>query len=333
MELLLASKDAELQALKSCRDRESGSKPPRCLEEASDSKAEMDGLCHGLMHDCYDPQPKGDVNHIKFSFGNVVPQDGERRSVAGVYLMSSWPHGVAVIINNERFQKQKDREGTHIDEKNLIQTLRYLGYIVEVYRNCTARNILDIMEEYRLKDHSSYDSFICCILSHGKQGQIFGSDSFLVPLDDITRKLDGDKCPTLASKPKMFFLQACRGVMKDSGVSTVEADDDEMEEEEKVFSSSGAPRVATDSDITIPRAEDFYFGYATASGHVAWRDLDNGSWYVSELCRSLASYARFAGLNDIMTITNNRVSTVYANAGYKQSTEVTSRLRKDVFFF
>lgn len=245
--------------------------------------------------------------------------------------MASWPHGVAVIINNETFQKQRDREGTQIDEKNLVQILRYLGYRVDVYQNCNAQNILDIMEEYRMQDHWSYDSFICCILSHGKMGQIYGSDSLMVPLDDIANKLNGDNCKSLASKPKMFFMQACRGTMKDKGVN-VEADDDAMEDEQRVLSPSGV-RVMTDDDSKIPSAKDFYFGYATASGHVAWRDLDNGSWYISELCRSLASYARFASLSDMMTITNRRVGSVYANLEYKQSTEATTRLGNDVFFF
>jgi hypothetical protein len=244
--------------------------------------------------------------------------------------MSSWPHGLAVIINNERFQRQRDREGTEIDEKNLVQVLRYLGYSVDVYQNCDAQSILNIMDDYRTRDHWNSDSFICCILSHGRMGQIYGSDSLMVSLDDITNKLNGDNCKSLASKPKMFFLQACRGTLKDKGVN-VEADDDEFEES-RVLSQSGV-RVMSDDDSKIPSAKDFYFGYATTSGHVAWRDLDNGSWYISELCRNLASYARFASLNDMMTITNRRVGTVYANSDFKQSTEATTRLGSDVFFF
>lgn len=279
----------------------------------------------------YEPQPKEAMSDIKFSFGTVAAQGGEKRSIAGSYSMPSWPHGVAVIINNETFQRQRDREGTQIDEKNLVQVLRYMGYGVEVYQNCDAQTILDIMDQYRIRDHSNHDSFICCILSHGKMGQIYGSDSIMIPLDDITNKLNGDNCKSLAAKPKLFFMQACRGTLKDKGVN-VEADDDEMEEEQQVLSQSGV-RIATDSDTKIPSALDFYFGYATASGHVAWRDLDNGSWYISELCRSLASYSRFASLTDMMTITNQKVGSVYANLEYKQSTEATTRLGRDVFFF
>ena len=121
--------------------------------------------------------------------------------------MKCWPHGVAVVINNEVFRKQRDREGTQVDEKNLVQVLRRLGYMVEVHRDCNAQKIVDILEENRQRDHYSYDSFICCILSHGKLGHIYGSDSVAIPLDEVTAMLNGDNCKSLAKKPKMFFLQ------------------------------------------------------------------------------------------------------------------------------
>ena len=302
---------------------------PNFFEEASSNRTETDGWGSKKKFHQYPPLSKEQVASIKLSFGSVSTQSGEKRSIAGAYGMTQWPHGVAIIINNEKFQRQSDREGTGIDEKNLVQTLRYLGYMVEVHNDCDAKTISDIMEGTRKRDHGSYDSFICCILSHGKMGQIFGSDSVVVSLDEITNKLSGDNCKSLANKPKMFFMQACRGTMKDRGVA---ADGDEMEEETKILSSTGV-RVATDSDTKIPSANDFYFSFATASGHVAWRDLDNGSWYVSELCRSLTSYARFASLNDIMTITNKRVGSVYDNEGYKQSTEIVARIQNDIFFF
>lgn len=301
------------------------------FEEASSKRVMSDGGGGSKKVQQYPPLPREKVVSIKLSFGNVSAQSGEKRSIAGTYGMTQWPHGVAVIINNQTFRRHSDREGTQVDEKNLVQTLRYLGYKVEVYSNCDAQTICDIMEENRRRDHSSYDSFVCCILSHGKMGQIYGSDSIMVSLDEITSKLSGDSCKSLANKPKMFFMQACRGTLKDKGVQ-VAADDDEMEEEPKILSPTGV-RVASDSDTKIPSASDFYFSFATASGHVAWRDLDNGSWYVSELCRSLASYARFASLNDIMTITNKRVGEVYDNVGYKQSTEIVARIQNDIFFF
>ena len=101
----------------------------------------------------------------------------KKQSILGKYDMDKWPHGIGLIINNETFIKQPTQEdtnedqpnldqrvGTKIDEQNLIQTFRYLGYIVEVHRNCEAIKITEIFEEIRQRDHDNYDSFICCIL-------------------------------------------------------------------------------------------------------------------------------------------------------------------------
>ena len=241
--------------------------------------------------------PKQNIKHIKFSFGDVTPVEGKKNiSIAtGAYEMSRWPHGVAVIINNEKFSKRSRREGTDIDEKNLAQVLHYLGYEVEVHKNCSAKDIMDIVEENGKRDHSKYDSFICCILSHGSNGAgILGTDSH-VSLRNISEKLNEQNCKSLAEKPKIFFLQC-------------ECDTVEL--------SSG----------------NFYYSFASAMGHRAWRDLDKGAWYITELCRALATHARYASLNDMMDVVNAEVKK-YENEGYRQVTKVDKRTNEDIFFF
>jgi len=56
-------------------------------------------------------------------------------------------------------------------------------------------------------DHSDYDCFVCCILTHGKSDDVLYAkdDTFLI--EDITRPFGADKCPSLAGKPKLFFVQ------------------------------------------------------------------------------------------------------------------------------
>ena len=261
---------------------------------------------------------------IRFSFGLVHPKGGEKIGaiVAEEYDMKSFPHGVALIINNEVFAKQEDREGTSIDERNLTHAFRFLGYKVEVHRNLNSKEMLAIMDEMGRRNHTHCDSFVCCILSHGKEGHVFGTDSVTVPLDTLTKKVDANNCPTLGGKPKLFFLQACRGKMKEKSVST---------EPVKVATDSRI-RVATDSDTEIPATADFFFSYATSLGFVAWRDIDNGSWYIAELCRALCELSTHASLSDIITQVCHEVSRSYEISGYRMSPEVTHRLQKNVFF-
>lgn len=285
-----------------------------------DNKVMSDG--GGLKFECFEPHNHDKKTNLDLSFGSLKPKAGKKQSGFEGYEMKRFPHGLCLIINNEEFARQSDREGTALDERNLTQTFRFLGYKVEVHRDRTASNMEDIFEKVRKLDHSRYDSFICCILTHGKEGKVYGSDSKELEISAIVSLLNGENCKTLAGKPKLFFMQACRGKGKDSG-TRVGSDSAEF-----------IPRVEADSDpISIPDEADFFFGYATPPGRVAWRDLDHGSWYVSELCRSLCTHATYADLNHMITEAHGKVGSTYENVGYKQAPEFTTRLRKVVHFF
>ena len=56
-------------------------------------------------------------------------------------------------------------------------------------------------------DHSDCDCFAAAILSHGAEGGIvYGTDG-IINLDTLIAPFKGDKCRTLAGKPKLFFIQ------------------------------------------------------------------------------------------------------------------------------
>ncbi len=64
--------------------------------------------------------------------------------------------------------------------------------------------IRDIMEEMKKRDHSNYDSSVCCLMSHGSEGTIAGTDDEDVTIKEIGAHLDGDGCKSLVGKPKML---------------------------------------------------------------------------------------------------------------------------------
>ena len=275
--------------------------------------------------DRYEAYPRGNIAEMKLSFGTVIPDTNIKQSAdrgEERYEMRATPHGLAVIINNEEFDKLSAREGTDIDEKNLIQTFRYLGYTVEVHCEKTSEQILGIFEDIRKRDHSNHDSFVCCILSHGKGKGIYGCDDVLVEIEAISSKLNGKACQTLAGKPKMCFFQACRGKAKDPIVT----DSDESE------GDSFFNPIVTDSGESVPIEGDFFFGYATPLNYVAFRSELAGSWYVLELCRILCTYGASVPLMDIHKRVKGEVNKRYQYGSKKQISEDRSRLRKAVYF-
>lgn len=239
-----------------------------------------------------------------------------------LYPMDKQPHGICIIFNNFEFHHPEGEEkahpargGAHIDQYNLTQTFKYLRYDVIVKENLTAQEMQDALWEVAQRDHSRYDSFLCCILTHGETDVVHGADSQKVDLLDFaaTMKL----CPSLREKPKMFFVQACRGEGEHRGL--------------EVQKDSGGQVPAITA--TIPQEADFFFGYATPTGNAAYRSKRHGSWYISELCKVFTQHAYTHNLSSMMKKVNFQVSKAYTKEGFKQCPEFVDRLRKEVHFF
>ena len=239
-----------------------------------------------------------------------------------LYKMDKQPHGLCLIFNNYEFHHPFDMEkahpsrgGANVDQFNLTQTFKYLRYEVIVKENLTAQQMQDTLFEIAHRDHKGYDSFVCCILTHGETNVVHGADSQEVDLLHFaaTMKLS----PPLREKPKMFFVQACRGEGESKGY--------EIQKD-----SGGAQPSIT---ATIPQEADFFFGYATPTGNAAYRSKRHGSWYISELCKVLTQHAYTHNLSSMMKKVNYQVSKAYTKEGFKQCPEYVDRLRKEVHFF
>ena len=238
------------------------------------------------------------------------------------YHMDKTPHGIAVIINNSTFHSAvptedplPDRRGSQVDEDNLCITWEHLQYDIWILKNLTASELTRQLMQIALQNHEKYDSFVCCILSHGYLDGVYGTDSKPVKINDITSLFKGTFCPTLADKPKLFFIQACRGDDEDRRVVLQK---DAKGDSDNAFCHS------------LSNEADFLFGYATPPGNVSWRSPRYGSWYVSKLCEVFVDYAPQQDLLSMLTIVNHKVSEAYTTQGYKQCPVPVTLLRKQV---
>lgn len=133
-------------------------------------------------------------------------------------------HNNYILLNARLFDPKKynpkdQRIGSSEDVKKLCGLFKLLNYEVEVHSNLSKEKLLQKIECYSNPTaHSSYDSFICVFLSHGKRSlvKMEGRDdvgNFItaydgeVHLEMIYEKFIGEKCTSLIGKPKIFIVQ------------------------------------------------------------------------------------------------------------------------------
>jgi hypothetical protein len=63
-----------------------------------------------------------------------------------------------------------------------------------------------ILEDAADENHADADCILVAVLSHGELGILYSYDQPYKP-DCLWGHFTGDKCPTLAGKPKLFFVQ------------------------------------------------------------------------------------------------------------------------------
>ena len=101
------------------------------------------------------------------------------------------------------------------------------------------------------EDHSAHDCLMIAILSHGDTNIMYAKDYSYKP-DLLWMSFTADKVPTLAGKPKIFFVQACQGNQLDEGTKLVKVNRTEVD--------------SSPQSYRIPNHADFLIVYSTFPG-------------------------------------------------------------------
>ena len=193
------------------------------------------------------------------------------------YDMSCSPHGIALVIMNDQFEPNElelsHRLHGQSDLKHFCETFTKLGYDVQHHTNLTASKIREMLRGIASCDHSVYDSFVCCVSTHGQEDIIYGSDSRSVYLStDFVTPVK--QCETLRKKPKLFFVQSCR-----------------------VLPSPSTDLVTADSPLHLDA--DVFIAMATTSGESAY-GTGSGSWFVDTLKKVFTEASQTTDLSHMM---------------------------------
>lgn len=150
---------------------------------------------------------------------------------SGAYIVRKDSAGFLFIINQTKFYKEKNnkdlienlpeeelknRDGTEKDKERLTEVFEQFGYRAEERKDLKHDEILPAIKE-AVERSIVYDSLIICILSHGFEGHVYGSNSIPFKIDRIKEAML--ECPALVGKPKILLVQACQGTKRQKPVS------------------------------------------------------------------------------------------------------------------
>ncbi|XP_060520802.1 caspase-1-like [Cylas formicarius] len=210
------------------------------------------------------------------------------------YKLNHEYRGIALILNHKYFDNvsNKTRTGTEFDMFAMKETFEELQFQVQVYNDLSRMEVLKLFKYVSQMDHSRCDCLVVVVMTHGKSnGRIFARDHDY-STNEMVGFFSGTRCPSLAGKPKLFFIQACRGETTDSGVKMTYVESDANEA--LVY--------------TIPVMADILMMYATAEGFYAWRDTKKGSCFIQSLAEQLKRHHRERDLLSILTLVNRQVA-------------------------
>ncbi|XP_035233976.1 caspase-3-like isoform X2 [Stegodyphus dumicola] len=246
---------------------------------------------------------------------------------------SSSPCGIAVIINHEKFYREnenfpflEERKGSFKDADALKLVWKTFGFETHIYRDLTDKQVFDLFEELRLKDHSFYDAFVVCYLSHGDEGVVYASNSKPINIRRLVDTMAND-CSTLKKKPKLFFIQACQGHQISScKKKTLESTADLHESKTLIQLLNEDSTKAGLPDFT-----DTLILNSAVKGYVSFRIPNEESWFVSSLKKNMLQYGDDLTISNIATKVSNEVAMQrFQQHGGLQQPMLTSMLRYEL---
>ncbi|XP_018307943.1 caspase-1 [Mycetomoellerius zeteki] len=249
---------------------------------------------------------------------------------AACYNMNHKNRGKCIIFNHEDFSISllEKREGSAKDAARLQKTFGNLGFDVELHDDFTFSKIQDVLTRVSQLDHTDNDCLCVITLTHGLKKDIISAHDVMYESNELWKPFVANKCLTLAGKPKLFFIQACRGDESDDGVQLV--------------GTRSLRGTETDSGPTysIPTHADFLLAHSSIEGFYTWRNPFEGTWYIQCLCDILDEYGTTMDLMSMLTLTARKVATEYSsvNPEYRtlhdkrQVPSVTTMLIRSVYF-
>ncbi|VDI06563.1 caspase 2 [Mytilus galloprovincialis] len=256
-----------------------------------------------------------------------------------VYRLCGETRGKVFIMNNKFSKTSWEREGSDVDVTNLTDLFQQLHFEVVTKTDTPAKEMFEflIKERNKIENWKAIECIVLIVMSHGTSGYIYGSDRKTIKLSDLTDVFDSEHCLGLDDKPRLVFVQACRGVTDQDKIAElcVKVENQKIQPKSCDELDSETFHEEKPTQIKHPSA-DFFIVYATPEGTSAYRNIESGSWFLNAVVWTFKYHAKREELQHLLIRVNRLVAKGKGDAGYDQKltvSEVKSNLRKKFYFF
>ncbi|XP_045597156.2 LOW QUALITY PROTEIN: caspase-1 [Procambarus clarkii] len=262
------------------------------------------------------------------------------------YNMNHKQRGLAVIFVHKTYCDggPSSRACADHDRDICKKAFKHLGFTVEIHEDLRKKKFLQTLEEVSQRDHSDYDGLVVVFMSHGGIHQNTNQE-FIWTFDgkvnttELWKNFHAANCPSLAGKPKMFFIQACRGEDADKGVQL-------KARPRGLAVKTDSPHITQqDKEYAIPLYADMLMMWASYTGMYAFKSAKNGingSVYLHFLTKVLTEDAHNDDLATMLLRVTREVAVQYESRTSdpkdkihknKQVPQTLSTLMRKLYFF
>ncbi|XP_037803409.1 caspase-1-like isoform X2 [Penaeus monodon] len=257
------------------------------------------------------------------------------------YPMNRRPRGAALIFAHSKFDNKnlKPRPSAAHDAELARGAFEALEFQPEVFLDLTRNELEGKLREVAKRDHSGCDALAIVFMSHGEvkprnNMEFVWAKDDKIPTKELWINFTAERCAGLAGKPKLYFIQACRGPDVDKGVNMTRA--------------VRGMAVQTDSieEYVIPIHADQLVMWASYPGFPAFtsqREGVQGSVFIHFLAENLRNYALSSprpSLSSILLKVSREVAVLYESDidpqnqyhKNKQVPYIHSTLLREIYF-
>ena len=140
---------------------------------------------------------------------------------------------ICYIFNYQNYinRPEKERHGTVKDVESLEETFNKMNFKIRKFNNLRKDQTITKLEEISKENFSNFRSIVICFLSHGSHNGILDCSDGHIYRSDIIKSLNSNS--SLDGKPKLLFIQACRGNLEDEGIALIEESDSKIDSKQK----------------------------------------------------------------------------------------------------